>query len=137
MLRIICLAMLLLLTSCGVLAQTPPDQVVKLAIAQTLTNQQQAIAQALNLSASKPNFKIEKIAVKNRQKINAPDFKQYPGEVYRVSGTFDTKLQGPAKSSQLEPNNPFDLYLSTDPQDTSETQTWFLLKPDATQENES
>lgn len=129
MLRIICLAVLLLLTSCGVLAQTPPDQAVKLAIAQTLTNQQQAIAQTLNLSASKPNFKIEKIDIKNRQKITSPDFKQYPGEVYRIRGTFDTTLRGPAKSPQLEPNNPFDLYLSTDPQDTSEIETWFLIYP--------
>ena len=132
MLRIICLAALLLLTSCGVLAQTPPDQVVKLAIAQTLTNQQQAIAQALNLSDSKPNFKIDKIDIKRREKISSTDFKQYPGEVYRVRGTFNTTLRGPTKSSQLESNNPFDLYLSTDPEDTSETQTWFLLKPSST-----
>ena len=129
MLRAICLAILLLLTSCNVLAQTPPDKVVRLAIAQTLTTQQQAIAQDLDLTVSKPNFKIEKITVKNRQKITTSDFKQYPGEVYRVRGTFDTTLKSTSQSSQLEANNPFDLYLSTDPEDTSETQTWFLIHP--------
>ena len=130
MLNAICLAILLLLTSCSVLAQTPPDKVIRLAIAQTLTTQQQAIAQDLNFTISKPNFKIEKITVKNRQKITASDFKQYSGEVYRVRGTFDTTLKSTKKPPQIKPNNPFDLYLSADPQDTSETQTWFLIHPD-------
>ena len=131
MLRTICLVLLLLLSSCGVLAQTPPEQAVRLAIAQNLTVQQQDIADALNLAPSKPNFKIEKIDIKSRQKMAEPAFKQYPGEVYRVRGTFSAALKGTAKASQVETDAPFDIYLSTDSQDTSETETWYLLHPDS------
>ena len=132
MLRTICLALLLLLTSCGVLAQTPPDRAVELAIAQTLTNQQQDIAQALNLEASKPNFKIEKIDIQSRQKLTSPDFRKYPGEVYKVRGTFKATLKSATLPNQTNTHSPFELYLSTDPQNPSETQTWYLLHPERT-----
>ena len=125
MLRFILLATLLLLTGCGVLAQTPPDQAVKLAIAQTLANTQQSLAQDLQLDAAKPNFKIKKITVKSRQQVNQPEFKQYPGDVYRVRGTFDATLN----QSESSQSNPFDLYLSSDTQETDKIETWYLIHP--------
>lgn len=128
MLRLILLAALLLLTSCGILAQTPPDKVVKLAIAQTLTNTQQTLAKDLSLNAPKPNFKLKKFTVKSREKVNDPAFKQYPGEVYRVRGTFDATLASSAQTSS-QADNPFDLYLNTDTQETDEVETWFLIEP--------
>lgn len=132
MLRLILLAALLLLTSCGILAQTPPDKVVRLAIAQTLTHTQQTLAQDLNLSAPKPNFKLKKITVNSREKVNGSAYQQYPGEVYRVRGTFDATLSGQLSGqsqTSAQTDNPFDLYLSTDPNDTDEFETWFLINP--------
>ena len=132
MIRLLVLSALILVTNllsgCSVLAQTPPDQAVRLAIAQTLTVEQQNITNALDLEPSKPSFKIEKIDIQSRQKITEPAFKPYPGEVYRVRGTFDAALKGAAKSLQVE-SAPFDIYLSSDPQDTEETETWYLLHP--------
>ena len=132
MLRLIVLTVLLfatnLLSGCTALAQTPPDKVIELAIARTLTTQQQTIAQALDLEAPTPNFKIEKITVKNRQKLTAPPFTQYPGQVYKVTGNFQAKLKTTERPSQ--PATPFGFYLSNDPEETSETQTWYLIPPD-------
>lgn len=128
MLRLILLVALLLLTSCGILPQTPPDQVVKLAIAQTLTNTQQTLAQDLNLNAPKPNFKLKKFTVKSRENVKDPAFRQYPGEVYRVRGTFDITLASSAQTSS-QTDNPFDLYLSTDTKETDDVETWFLIDP--------
>lgn len=131
-LKLACLALLLIvLTGCGVLSQTPPDQAVKLALSQQLTNTQQAIAQDLGITTSNavPNFKIDQLNVTSRQKLAKSSLQRddIPGDAYRVRGTFETTLTG--ANRQIQQSSPFDIYLSADLEDDSETQTWFFFKP--------
>ncbi len=131
-LKLVCLALLLIvLTGCGVLSQTPPDQAVKLALAQQLTNTQQAIAQDLGItpSDSPPNFKIDQLTVTSRQKLAKSSLQRddIPGDAYRVRGTFEATLTG--ANRQIQQSSPFDLYLSADLETDSETQTWFFFQP--------
>ncbi|MGC1307077.1 MAG: hypothetical protein WA885_07600 [Phormidesmis sp.] len=130
MLRLLCLACLLLLTGCGVLAQMPPDQAVRLAIAQQLTDTQQTLATELGIPNPKPNFQVKKLDVRSRQKLTEPAYQRYPGEVYRVRGTFEAVLTSPEKKEKIEQESPFEVYLSINPQDDSEIETWFFIRPD-------
>ena len=137
-LRRLCLVCLLLstsfLTGCGGFAQVPPEEAVRLAIAQQLTHTQQAIAQDLGLLAStdndsfKPNFKIEKITVKSREKVTDSEISNRRNiqEVYRVRGNFEAKLTR-SKSKQPPTSSPFELYLGTNPTEANGPETWFLL----------
>ncbi len=141
MFRVLCLALLLLLTGCGVLNQVPPNQAVKLAIAQQLTNTQQSIAQNLGMlseSEIKPNFTVNRLSVESREKLSGPQRvsaavspHRYPGDLYRVRGTFEATLRAPNRKIQtkIQRSSAFEVYLSTDPQDTSEVETWFLVRP--------
>jgi hypothetical protein len=151
MFRVLCLALLLLLTSCGVLQPMPPNQAVKLAITRQLTDTQQAIAQELGIPSStqlnpkdgpidksgfKPNFKIDQLTIQSREKLNKQPVPQgqITGDVYRVRGTFSATLAAPGHP--VKQSSPFDIYLSTDPQDdSSEVKTWFLIKQPPDQAN--
>ncbi len=139
-LQLACIALLfLLLAGCGVLNQTPPNRAIELAIAQQQTNVQQAIAQGLGIppeTATKPNFKINQINVKSRQKISVPAVQQrgYPNSLYKVNGTFEAILSNPEQTIRQE--SPFEVYLGTnDLENTSaEPQTeqiWYLIPPDS------
>ncbi len=141
--RFVCLSLLLLLTGslmgCSVFTKTPPDEAVKLAIAQQLAHTQQAIAQDLGslsdasaLSSLKPNFKIEKINVQNRTKV--PESEQFLrsksdrvfyNEAYSVKGTFEASLDNRYQAVE----GPFELYLGTNTVDESDVQTWYLIEP--------
>ncbi len=142
MFRVLFLALLLLLTGCGVLNQVPPNRAVKLAIAQQLTNTQQSIAQSLGMAPEpeiKPNFTVNRLNVESREKLTgsqrvsaaAISPRRYPGDLYRVRGTFEATLRAPNRKTQqkIQQSSAFEVYLSTDPQDTREIETWFLVKP--------
>ncbi|MGB3292738.1 MAG: hypothetical protein WBB01_07130 [Phormidesmis sp.] len=130
--KLACLTLLLVvLTGCGVLSQTPPNQAVKLALAQQLTNTQQTLAQDLGIFANDlvPNFKIDRLTVDSRQKLAKSSLQRddIPGDAYRVRGTFEATLIG--SSRQIQQSSPFEIYLGADPNGDSETQTWFLFRP--------
>ena len=135
--RLVCVAMLLLLTGCGVFAQTPPEQAIRLAIAQQLTQTQQTIAENLGIVSDnapperiKPNFTVDNVNVNSREKLTASPLLQHPNvrEVYRVRGTYKATLtQIPSQKTQKE--TPFDLVLGTDADQESEIQTWYLIQP--------
>ena len=143
---LVCLAaLLLLLTSCGVLAKTPPDQAIRLAVSQTLTKTQDSLAQELGLSNQlehTPNFKISQLKVASREKLAADDIKSASlseaslDEVYRVRGTFRTTLtiaHSSKDNNRFQQTSPFEVYLATNTvaaQDTAEAiETWFLVQP--------
>jgi hypothetical protein len=147
MLKVLGVTLLLLtslLTSCGVLHKMPPDQAVKLAIVRQLTDTQQAIAQDLGIQSGtqsgtqsglpdkpgfKPNFKIDQMTIQSREKLTQQPVQQGPitGDIYRVRGTFSATLATPGRP--VKQSSPFDIYLSTNPQDDSaEVKTWFLVK---------
>ncbi len=142
-LRLLFLVCLLLSTSllsgCSTFAQVPPDQVVRLAIARQLSHTQQTIAQGLGLPADasgdapEPNFKIDKITVKSREKVTSAQIasseavqSQNIQEVYRVRGSFEAKLAR-SKTKQPPISSPFDLYLGTSSIEIDDLETWFLL----------
>ncbi|MBE9063124.1 hypothetical protein [cf. Phormidesmis sp. LEGE 11477] len=139
-LRWLCLGCLLLLTSgvtgCQALAQVPPDKAVRLAIAQQLSQTQQAIAQDLGLlqgseDESKANFKLEKVTVNSREKVTDLESAQRHNiqDVYRVRGSFEAKLLHPI--GQPPPTrSPFELYLGTNPTEADGLETWFVLNSD-------
>ncbi len=130
---------MLALTGCGVLNQVPPDQAVKLAIAQQLTQTQQTITQILDQPSPaefEPNFKIKRLTVSNREKLSGPALQKalgdslasrLPGDVYRVRGTFSAALTARPRQTQ---NSPFQVYLSSGlPASAADVETWYLLKP--------
>ncbi len=133
-----CLAMFAL-TGCSLLNQVPPDQVVKLAIAQQLTQTQQTITQALGQPSAaelEPNFKIKQLTVSEREKLPGPTLQKALGDslagrlssdVYRVRGTFSAAIAARPHQTQ---DSPFEVYLSPDFQaGDAEVETWYLLKP--------
>ena len=141
-LRVLCLVCLLLsissLTGCNALAQVPPDQAVRLAIAKQLSQTQQAIAQDLDLLEStnsdslKPNFKLEKVTVDSREKVSDLESAKRRNiqDVYRVRGNCEAKLTEPVGQSmaqQLQTPTPFELYLGTNSTEINGPETWFLL----------
>jgi len=101
-LKLLCLAALLIvLTSCGVISQTPPNQAIRLAVSQMLANTQETLAQELGLANG----------MKNKR------------------GTFRTELRTGASSNSIGQSSPFEIYLGTNPQETdSDVETWFLIK---------
>lgn len=130
------------LTSCGVLNQVPPDQAVKLAISQQLTQTQQIITQGLGQPSAaefEPTFKIKRLAISEREKLSGPALQaalgdaltnRLSGDVYRVRGTFSAALTARPRQTQ----SPFEVYLSPDPQASdAEVETWYLLKPPPTE----
>ena len=148
MVRLLCLAVMLLLTSCAPLSNlfnpVPPDEAIRLAITQQLAHVQQSLAQGVGLpTPSQPNFKIEHLQVQSREKLSAQTFPlaRYPEEVYRVTGSFDAVLFTPGQSAKVvQENAPFEAYLGYNPppveQDASEAvETWFLIEPSLTEDS--
>lgn len=133
-LKLLCLAALLIvLTSCGVISQTPPNQAIRLAVSQMLANTQETLAQELGLAngmKNKPNFKINQLKINSREKLPAEAFEDRAiGDVYRVRGTFRTELRTGAYSNSIGQSSPFEIYLGTNLQETdSDVETWFLIK---------
>lgn len=136
-----CLAVLLiLLTGCGALAQQPPAQAVRLAVSQQLTHAQQLIAQELGISAQpEPNFKIDRLDIKSRERLSAKKFQRqgYPSDIYKVKGTVEATLT--ASHRKVQQSGPFEVYLGTNPKDSANTdgtdpqskiETWFMISPD-------
>ncbi len=146
--------LLTLLTSCGILSQQPPNQAVRLAVSQQLSNLQNNIAQGLGIDepALNPNFKIDKLEITSREKVSNPRFQQkgYPSDIYKVRGTVETTLT--AASRKIQQTSPFEIYLGTNAlkkaakkseqqnenrsKDQSENEpenkpeTWYLIAPD-------
>lgn len=149
--------LLTFVTSCGTLAQQPPTEAVRLAVSQQMANAQQAIAQGLGMSGGissqpKPNFTLDKLDIKSRERLSAKSFqsKGYPSELYKVTGTLTTTLA--ASNHKIQQNAPFEVYLGTTPKETnaqtdnnsenspkdgskdgpeSDIETWFMISPDA------
>lgn len=137
-LSLVCLAaLLILLTGCGVMAETPPKQAIQLALSQRLENTQASLALGLGLSdelGRTPNFKINQLTVQSREKLTGEAFEnRAPGDVYRVRGTFSTTLtiSNPSKhANSFQQSSPFEIYLGSSPQDAnSDVETWFVIKP--------
>ncbi len=140
-LQLVCIALLfLLLTSCGVLNQVPPDQAVRLAIAQQQANIRQEIANGLGLSAQASpalKFKIDKLTVASRQKLTGSTLSKpgYPDSLYKVRGTFDAILSNPEQTVREESS--FEVYLGTNSQgkgsdksDVDDVETWYWIPSD-------
>ena len=150
-LKLLCCAlMLMLLTSCGILAQVPPDEAVFQAIIQQQIDMQSAVAEGLNMSAGAngspvisaiPDFEVDKVFIESREKITDSDMKKraaahgaYVNELYRVTGTYDATL---TKGDQtITQNNPFEVYLGNRPKSMRSTvsaaeaaEMWYLLSP--------
>ena len=144
-------ALLIFLTSCGALAQQPPDQAVRLAVIQQLSHAQQTIAQGLGDSSQlKPNFKINRLEVKNRKRVAEKRFQRrgYPSDIYKVEGTVKATLT--ASNYKVQQSGPFKVYLGTNPKGSDNTEnvadsqsassesadseskleTWFMISPD-------
>ena len=103
----LCLAIGLFLTSCGVLNQVPPDQAIRLAIAQQQTNVRQKISKGLGISeqaSSTLKFKIDGLNVASRQKLGESKRlpQGYPENLYKVRGTFSATVNGSTQKMQQE-----------------------------------
>lgn len=146
-LRLLCFALILtLLTSCGILAQVPPDIAVFQAITQQQIDMQAAIAKGLNISTEAgviPDFKMGKVSIESREKLSNPALRQqaaahgaYINGLYKVTGTYDATL---TKGDQtIEQNSPFEVYLGNRPKSMRSTvsaaeaaEQWYLLSPDS------
>lgn len=142
--RLMCLALLLLLTSCSLLSQTPPTRAIELAITQQLTQTQKALAQDLGIwsqqnpeNSLKPNFKINSLTVQHRNKLTdlnqlrRPGLSQVVNEVYRVSGKFDATWTT-NNLQRHQKNSSFEVLLGREVTDTDSStnsvETWYLLE---------
>jgi len=135
---IICATVLLIgLSSCGNLAQVPPEDAVQIAVMQQLVKAQNTISQDLGLPVSAtPNFKIDRLTIRRREKLNDSMFgaEGYPSEIYKVSGTVETTLN--ALDSKTQHTSPFEVILGTTPPALEaaapEVESWYLIPPDKT-----
>lgn len=144
--KLMCFALLLFaLTSCGMLAQLPPDRAVLQAIIQQQTDMQAAVAKGLNLSAQEPipGFEVGKVAIANREKLSDSALKKqavangaYIDGLYKVTGTYDAILT--KGDETIEQNSPFEVYLGNRPKSMRSTvsaaeaaETWYLLSPNS------
>ncbi|MEO0770847.1 MAG: hypothetical protein AAFY72_15745 [Cyanobacteria bacterium J06649_4] len=146
-LKLLCFALVLtILTSCGLLAQTPPDKAVFQAITQQQIDMQSAVAKGLDLSAEIgliPDFKVGKVFIESREKLSDTAIKKqaalhgaYINELYKVTGTYDATL---TKGDQtIEQNSPFEVYLGNRQKSmrstvsaAEATEQWYLLSPDS------
>ncbi|MFK8184536.1 MAG: hypothetical protein AB8B99_14275 [Phormidesmis sp.] len=135
-----------MLTSCGMLAQVPPDRAVFQAIIQQQVEMQSAVAKGLKISTETgviPNFKVGQVSIKSREKLADPEIKKqaashgaYVNELYKVTGTYDATL---TKGDQtITQNSPFEVYLGNRPKSMRSTvsaaeaaEQWYLLSPDS------
>lgn len=146
-LRLLCFTLLLtMLTSCGLLAQVPPDIAVLHAITQQQIDMQAAVAKAVNISTETigiPDFKVGKVSVESREKLSDPEIRRqaashgaYIKDLYKVTGTYNATL---TKGDQtIEQNSPFEVYLGNRPKSMRSTvsaaeaaELWYLLSPDS------
>ncbi|MEO1390773.1 MAG: hypothetical protein AAFV85_25860 [Cyanobacteria bacterium J06634_6] len=146
-LRLLCLSLILVaLTGCGMLAQTPSDSTVFRAITQQQINMQAAVAKGLNVSTETgviPDFQVGKVFIESREKLSDPEIKKqaaahgaYINDLYKVTGTYDATL---TKGEQtIEQNSPFEVYLGNRPKSMRSTvsaaeaaELWYLLSPDS------
>jgi len=140
-----CLALLLLLTSCNLLAQTPPERAIELAITQKLALTQKTLAEDLGIlppqnpaKEIEPNFKIDSITVQHRDKVtnlsqfSQPMLRQTVNEVYRVSGMFDATLTA-GSIQRRQTDSPFEVLLgreaTEEEQGENSVETWYFLRP--------
>lgn len=145
--RLLCFALLLaVLTSCGMLGQTPPDSTVFQAITQQQMDMQAAVAKGLNVSdktGAIPDFTVGKVSIESREKLSDVAIRQqaashgaYINDLYKVTGTYDATL---TKGDQtIEQNSPFEVYLGNRPKSMRSTvsaaeaaELWYLLSPDS------
>jgi len=143
-LRLMCLALLLLLTSCSLLTQTPPDQAVKLAITQQLIRAQKSISQNLGITDQqasgntiKPNFKIDGVTIQSRNRVvdfsqlNYPDLDQIVDEVYKVNGKFDATLTS-ENANRQQKDSRFEVLLGRKTtqgnQEANPIETWYFVE---------
>lgn len=139
------MALLLLLTSCSLLTQTPPNQAIELTLTKQLIGTQNDLAQDLGIldrqtsdNAVKSNFKIDSITVQKRDKVadisqlNRPNLGSTVNEVYRVSGKFDATLTADGMQKQQK-NNPFEMLLgrqaTEDNPKNNPVETWYFIQP--------
>lgn len=146
-LRLLCFALILtLLTSCGMLAQVPPDIAVLHAITQQQIDMQAAVAKGLNVSTETgviPDFKVGRVFIESREKLSDLELRKqaasqgaYINDLYKVTGTYDATL---TKGNQtIEQNSPFEVYLGNRPKSMRSTvsaaeaaELWYLLSPDS------
>ncbi|MEL7511540.1 MAG: hypothetical protein AAGM27_05230 [Cyanobacteria bacterium J06554_3] len=147
-LRLLCFALLLTLltTSCGLIAQTPPNSAVLHAIVQQQVDMQTAVAEGLQMSTRTngiPDFQVGKVYIENREKLSDPDLKKqaaahgaYVTDLFKVTGTYDATL---TKGGQtIEQNSPFEVYMGNRPKSMRSTvsaaeavEIWYLLAPDS------
>lgn len=123
------------LTSCGTFAQVPPEEAVRIAVTQQLTQVQEAIAQDLGITTPlTSSFKVKAITISQRQKANDAAFASagYPDDIYRVSGTVETTLI--TEREKTEQTAPFEVYLGTTPSnasgektDSADVETWYIV----------
>lgn len=120
------------LSSCGALAQVPPEEAVRIGVIQQLANAQNEISQQLDLPVlDQPNFKVDKLTISRREKIKEPAFetKGYPADIYRVAGTVETTLM--MANGKTQQTGPFEILLGTTPAANAEAppavETWYLI----------
>ncbi|MEL7332586.1 MAG: hypothetical protein AAFN12_10065 [Cyanobacteria bacterium J06560_2] len=146
-LKLLCFALVLtILTSCGMLAQVPPDSTVFQAIIQQQIEMQSAVAKGLNISTKTgviPDFQVGEVSIESREKLSDPAIKKqaaaqgaYINELYKVTGTYDATL---TKGDQtITQNSPFEVYLGNRPKSMRSTvsaaeaaEQWYLLSPNS------
>lgn len=120
------IVLVILLTACGAVGQTPRKDLVEQAIALQLNQVQQELSQQLRLVDSSANINVNRVAIAKQIPLKINDLSSF-----HILGSCDYTIKLPNHSvSQKE--IPFEVYL----QRQQEGKTWRVAFPKETQEGE-
>jgi len=112
------IALLIMLTGCGVLGGGPNHQLVERAIALELDQAQQVLSQQLRLNSQPNKLWINRVKVNEQTPLVIQDL-----QAYRVRGTYDYTIKLPTQQV-TQRDNAFEVYL----QRQKEGKTWKLAQ---------
>ncbi|MDX2240203.1 MAG: hypothetical protein NW224_05925 [Leptolyngbyaceae cyanobacterium bins.302] len=120
------IVLVILLTACGAIGQTPGKDLVEQAIALQLNQVQQELSQQLRLDTPTPEVKINRIAIAKQIPLKIKEL-----SAFHILGACDYTVKLPNHSVSQQ-NIPFEVYL----QRQQEGKTWRVAFPKTTEDGE-
>jgi hypothetical protein len=121
--QLLTIALVLLLTGCGSIGNTPTLDLVRRAISIQISQTQQELAQQLQLDTP-PTWEIQGLSIQQQEIIRLDRL-----VTFHLRGTYNLRLHLPTQQMTRR-KTPFDVYL----QRQAEGKTWRLAQPEVSSE---
>jgi hypothetical protein len=121
--QLLTIALVLLLTGCGSIGNTPTLDLVRRAISIQISQTQQELAQQLQLDRP-PTWEIQGLSIQQQEIIRLDRL-----VTFHLHGTYNLRLHLPTQQMTRR-KTPFDVYL----QRQAEGKTWRLAQPEVSSE---